>query len=101
MCIGFPMRVVTARASDAVCESGGERRTLDTTLLPELAPGTWVLAHRGAAIRVLDPVEAGRMTAALGALAALLDGDTDVDAAFPDLAGRTPQLPEHLRGDSK
>jgi hydrogenase expression/formation protein HypC len=101
MCIGFPMQVVTANASDALCERGGERCTLDTTLLPDLAPGTWVLAHRGSAIRILDPVEAGQMTAALGALAALLEGDTDVDAAFPDLAGRTPTLPEHLRGDSK
>jgi hydrogenase expression/formation protein HypC len=101
MCIGYPMQVVTATAAVAQCVRGSERHDLDSTLVGLLAPGTWVLAHRGAALRVLAAEEAAQMTAALGALEALLAGDVDVDAAFPDLAGRTPTLPPHLRGDSQ
>jgi hypothetical protein len=61
-----------------------------------------VLAFQGAARRVLDPLEAGRMRDALAALALALEGDSagvqsGIEALFADLVDRRPQLPEHLR----
>jgi hypothetical protein len=41
--------------------------------------------------------EAAQARAGRRALAAVLDGGSDVDAFFADLVARTPQLPEHLR----
>ncbi|EGQ61862.1 hypothetical protein GGI1_09398, partial [Acidithiobacillus sp. GGI-221] len=59
--------------------------------------GTWVLAFIGAAREVLDEDEAQRISRALDALAAAMAGEAVDDALFPDLAGREPMLPEHLR----
>jgi len=98
MCIGVPMRVVSLAAHAALCEGRGERQQLDLMLLGEVPAGTWVLAFRGAARRVLTPDEARDINAALDALDAVLAGEADVDAFFPDLAGREPSLPEHLKG---
>ena len=60
-----------------------------------------MLAHRGAAVRVLTADEAARTTAALDVLAAVLAGGNDIDAGFADLVGREPTLPAHLRGGSE
>jgi hydrogenase expression/formation protein HypC len=99
MCIGIPMQVVAVEGTAVLCERPGERRTLDGALLGPLAAGTWVLAHRGAAVRVLSADEAAQTTAALDMLATLLAGGSDIDAGFADLVGREPTLPAHLRGE--
>ena len=101
MCIGVPMRIVAAAAQVALCEGRGQRQQLDLMLLGELPEGTWVLAFRGAALRVLTPDEAREINGALDALDAVLAGGADVDAFFPDLADRVPSLPEHLKGSRK
>ena len=47
---------------------------------------------------IIDADRARQIDRALGALEAALAGDlSDIDAAFPDLVGREPQLPEYLR----
>ena len=50
-------------------------------------------------MRVLDADEAAQTNDALDALAAVLAGDTDVDAHFADLVDREPSFPPHLRGN--
>jgi len=45
----------------------------------------------------LTEERARQVADALQALEAALAGDTNLDHLFPDLAGREPELPEHLR----
>jgi hydrogenase expression/formation protein HypC len=101
MCIGIPMQVVSVTGPMALCEGRGERLSLDCMLIDTPAPGTWVLAFRGAALRVITAAEAVETNGALDALTAVLAGDAVSDAHFADLVGREPMLPAHLRGDAK
>lgn len=97
MCVGLPMQVVSGDDVAAVCERRGERTTLNMMLVGAQPPGTWVLAFMGTAREVLTAEDAAQIDSALDAVAAALAGDTDVDSYFSDLAGREPQLPDHLR----
>lgn len=101
MCLGIPMRVVRVSGLQAHCEDHrGEAGVLDLLLVGPQLPGSWLIGFKGAARAVIDAVEAERIGRALEALQALMAGEAaDIDAAFPDLAGRTPQLPEFLRGE--
>lgn len=100
MCIGVPMQVVAIADGVAVCERRGERARLDAMLLAAVAPGDYVLAFQGRALRVLDAAEAARTNDALDALDAVMRGDADAGGHFADLVGREPELPPHLRGGS-
>jgi hydrogenase expression/formation protein HypC len=98
MCIGIPMQVVESGAHHAWCRGPEGQALIDLALVGPQEPGTWLLTFLGAAREVLDPAAAAGITAALTGLAAALAGDqAGVDAAFADLSGRTPELPEHLR----
>ena len=97
MCIGIPMQVVDAAERISWCEGRGQRLRLDLALVGEQSAGTWVLAFQGSAVRVLTPEEAAQTNAALDALEAALDGNTNFDAFFADLTEREPQLPAHLK----
>jgi hydrogenase expression/formation protein HypC len=98
MCLGVPMQVIEPSGGMAWCEGRGERALIDLTLVGPQPAGTWVLTHLGAAREVLTPQAAQSLNAALDALAAALAGDRErVDAAFADLVGREPALPDHLR----
>jgi hydrogenase expression/formation protein HypC len=101
MCIGIPMRLVAAGAGQAQGEGRGQRETLDLRLVGDQPIGTWVLAFRGAAVRVLSAGEAHATNDALDALEAVLAGGSDVDAHFADLVDREPVLPDHLKGPSR
>ena len=57
--------------------------------------GTKILAHLGAAVRVLGDLEAQQIDDALEAVEAALRGE-NVDRFFADLVDRAPQLPEFL-----
>jgi hydrogenase expression/formation protein HypC len=98
MCIGTPMRVVTAGEHFAECTGRGQRQRIDVRLVGSVPQDTWVLAFRGSAVRVLTAAEAAQTNAALDALDQLRSGVHDVDACFADLVGREPQLPDHLKG---
>ncbi len=99
MCIGIPMRIVSADGNAAICTGRGRRERVDLALVGGLAAGTWILAYQGSALRALSPDEAARTDAALDALEATLAGAGNVDAYFADLVDREPQLPAHLRGN--
>ena len=97
MCLAIPMRVVTGGQIVAWCEGRGERRQLDLALIGAQPEGTWVVAFRDVARQVLTREEADTLNLALDGLEAALRGETaNLDAYFPDLAGRTPALPEPL-----
>jgi len=98
MCIGTPMKVVSAGHGIAIAEGRGQTERLNTLMVGELSPGTWVLAFQGSALRVISADEAAQTDAALAALAAVLAGGSDTDAHFRDLVDREPQLPAHLQG---
>jgi hydrogenase expression/formation protein HypC len=97
MCVGIPMRVVAHADGMADCEGRGRRERINTMLLGDLAPGRWVLAYQGSAVRELTADEADCTNRALDALDAALAGGADVDAFFADLVGREPTLPPHLK----
>lgn len=101
MCIGVPMQLVSGELGYALGEGRGQREALDLALVGSQPNGTWVLAFRGAAVRVLSADEARQTNAALDALEAVLAGEGDVDVHFADLVGRAPALPEHLKGSSR
>lgn len=97
MCIGIPMQLVEIGTGVAVAARGDTRERLDVMLLGDVAPGTWVLAFHGRALKTLTEAEARDTDRALAALEAVMAGGTDVDHLFADLVGREPTLPPHLR----
>lgn len=99
MCVGVPMRVVSAEPGVAVCEGRGRRARVGMLLSGDQPVGTWLLVYQGSAVRTMTAQEAAETAAALDALEAALAGETDFDAYFADLADREPQLPPHLKGN--
>jgi hydrogenase expression/formation protein HypC len=91
------MRVQRDAQGTVWCEGRGRRLQLDISLVGEVPDGTWVLQFHGSARRTMTEEDAALTNAALDALDAAARGATDFDAFFPDLIGRTPQLPAHLR----
>lgn len=101
MCLGIPMRVTALESHAAWCEGRGERLRVDTRLVDDLEVGSWVLVFHAVAREVLSEQRAHEISSALEALEAALAGETDLDHHFADLAGREPELPEHLRREVK
>ena len=95
------MRLLSGGTGHGLGEGRGQREMLDLMLVGDQPAGTWVLAFRGAAMRVLSADEARQTNAALDALEAVLAGEGDVDAHFADLVDREPVLPDHLNGRSR
>lgn len=96
MCIGVPMQVIACGPVWAWCDDGGERVQIDMRLVGEQPVGAWVLTFLGAAREVMGETQALRVRDALAAVSAAVAGQS-FDHLFPDLAGREPELPEHLR----
>jgi hydrogenase expression/formation protein HypC len=98
MCIGVPMQVIRAGSGYAVCEAAGERREIDMRLVGDQPEGAWVLVFLDAAREVVTAEQAALIGNALDALRLALSGNTEgIDELFPDLAGREPELPPHLK----
>lgn len=98
MCIAIPMRVLSGSEAEALCEGRGQRQRLNMLLVGPQPAGTWVTAFLGAARDVITEEQAADINRALDALDAALQGTaTDLDAFFPDLVNREPQLPDHLK----
>lgn len=98
MCIATPMQVLDAQPGRlwAWCDDGGERHRVDMLLVGDRPVGSWVLVFLGAAREPMEQGQALRVRDALAALHAAAEG-RGFDHLFPDLVGREPQLPEHLR----
>ncbi len=58
MCLAVPGQVVELDGSMGRVDFGGVQRELCMDLLPEVELGSWVLAHAGFAIQILDEEEA-------------------------------------------
>lgn len=87
VCIGIPMQIIEQHEFSALCRGRGGERVVETLLIGEQPPGTWVLTYLGSAREVLSPEEAHRISAALDLVDAMLNGDEalDLDAPFADL----------------
>jgi hydrogenase expression/formation protein HypC len=70
MCIGLPGRVTTVDGEQAVIDVAGVARRISISLLllegTAVAPGDWVLASAGLAIRCVSEQEAHELLKALG-----------------------------------
>lgn len=98
MCLGVPLRVVSAEAGAALCEDGAGQRRRVSTLLLDAPPdaGQWLLVHIETAIRAIDAEEARLIGDALRAVSAAASGDP-FEHLLADLIDREPELPPHLR----
>lgn len=96
MCLGLPMTILETDGVSALCEYGGERRSVSVMLLSSPPVGAKVLVFVDSAIRLLDDEEARLIGEAIQGLGAALAGE-DCARFFADLIDREPQLPEHLR----
>ncbi len=85
MCLGIPMQVLEIDGAFAWCEGRGRRERLNALLLDELIPGDWVYAVLGQAREKLTEQRVTEINLALDGLAAALQGETNLDAYFPDL----------------
>lgn len=98
MCIGVPMKVIRPGSGYAICEAAGECREIDMRLVGDQPEGTWVLVFLHAAREIVTSEQASLIGSALDALRRALDGNAEgIDQLFPDLAGREPELPPHLK----
>ncbi|BCM17529.1 HypC/HybG/HupF family hydrogenase formation chaperone [Mesorhizobium sp. J8] len=97
MCVGVPLEVIESHDGVALCRGRAGLHRIDMTLTGDQPAGTWLIAFLDAAREVITPEAARRIADALEAAERALAGETDLDHLFADLAGREPQLPEHLR----
>lgn len=86
MCLGIPMQVVEVDGVFAWCEGRDRRERLNILLLGETSPGDWVYAVLGQAREKLTAQQATEINLALDGVAAAMQGYTNLDAYFPDLA---------------
>lgn len=103
MCVAIPMQVIRSSETMAWClDRNGAEVAIDTLMTGPVVPGQWLLTFLGGAREVVSTEDAKRISDALDGLQSALDGDLQgVDAAFADLIGREPQLPDFLRKDLK
>lgn len=74
MCVALPMKIMEVDADKhAVVEFDGVRRRISLRLLPDAAPGDFVLIHAGYAIEKLDEGKAVEQLRLLEELKAGLD----------------------------
>jgi hydrogenase expression/formation protein HypC len=96
------MRVIKVFPGRALCERYGKGRQeqswIDMTLVGQQRPDTWVLVFLETAREVVSAEQAALIGKALDALSvARTNPAADFDRLFPDLAGREPELPDHLK----
>ena len=102
MGIGIPMQVLEpAGPGSAWCTGRDGRVRVDMRLVGDQPAGSWLLVFQQAAREVLDPQRARDISVAIEGLEAAFAGEGSVDRFFADLVDREPQLPEHLRKESK
>jgi hydrogenase expression/formation protein HypC len=90
MCLAIPARVVALAALDvARIDLGGVQKEISLALVDDVRIGDYVIVHVGYALTKLDPEEAERTLAMMGA-AGLLGGDDAAAAAAGTTATPAP-----------
>ena len=87
MCMGLPMQIIESGFGSAICDYNGEQRQIDTMLIGQQEPGTWILVFVEAAREVIDEQTALQIRDALQALDMVMGGDDNIDHLFSDLTG--------------
>ncbi|MBU0693041.1 HypC/HybG/HupF family hydrogenase formation chaperone [bacterium] len=64
MCLAIPMKLVTREGDRGAVETGGVRRDIMLTFVPDAVPGNYLIVHAGYALELLDE-ESARETLAL------------------------------------
>lgn len=90
------MRVVEAHSHFATCESGEQRKRVNTLFVGDVRPGQWLLVFLDSAREILTEEEAQQLRNALLAVDEVMQGNQNVDHLFSDLIDRE-RLPPHLR----
>ena len=106
MCIGLPMQIVASGFGYATCEGMGMTREVDTLLVGDQPPGTWVLVFLNSAREVISEQDAMKITDAVSAVEQVMNNDPGIsssgmdmsviDALFADLVDREPPKPPSL-----
>lgn len=106
MCIGIPMQVIESGFGYALCEGMGMQREVETLLVGEQPPGTWLLIFLDSAREVLSEEDAGRITDAVKAIDLIMQNDggisetslkgESIEALFADLIDREIPKPDSL-----
>jgi len=107
MCIGIPMQVKESGFGYALCEGMGISRQVDTLLVGEQPPGTWLLVFLNSAREVLSEEDARKISDAVQAVDLVMQNDGQgisekgldmhsIEALFADLVDREPPKPESL-----
>lgn len=86
MCMGLPMQVIESGPAYAMCDYAGTCRQIDTMLVGEQPPGTWLLVFIDAAREVISAEDAHKISDALNALNSVMNGgDGNIDHLFADI----------------
>lgn len=106
MCIGIPMQVIESGFGYARCEGMGMQREVETLLVGEQPPGTWLLIFLDSAREVLSEEDATRITDAVkavdmimqhnGSLSQAALPDATIESLFADLIDREIPKPDSL-----
>jgi len=107
MCIGIPMQVRQSGLGYADCEGMGISRRVDTLLVGDQPPGTWLLVFLQSAREILSAEEAEKITRAIRAVDRVMENggkaltgnpvDNDsIETLFADLIDREPPKPPSL-----
>lgn len=106
MCIGIPMQVRCSGFGYAQCEGMGIRREVDTLLVGEQPPGTWLLVFLNSAREVLSETTAMQITDAVQAIDLVMaepragasgnPAQSAIEHLFADLVDREIPKPDSL-----
>ena len=95
------MQILAVGEGQALCAGPCGPEPVDMRLVGDQPVGAWVYVHRETAREVLTATEGLRIVAALEALEVLAAGGEPPPDAFADLTDRAPELPEHLRTQTR
>ena len=101
MCIGIPMQVKESGFGYTICEGMGLTRQVETLLVGDQPPGTWLLVFLESAREVLSEDDAMKISNAVQAVDMIMDpqaglSQDNIEALFADLIDREPPKPESL-----
>ena len=61
MCIAYPMKIISLKGDEAVCEYDGVKSTVNISLVPDLSKGDYVIVHTGFALEKVNLLEARKI----------------------------------------